>query len=138
MKKEYSYKVSFYSFIGLILVILFMSINQKCSSQIPKDKQYHLYAGATIGAWGMMTTNNENLKPIYGIGWSVIAGAGKEISDKVLKTGQAEWKDLGATVIGGCISVGVISAVKGVIKNKKQKKYIRLVGHQLHKNEIKR
>jgi hypothetical protein len=93
-------------------------------AQIPKDKQYHLYAGAAIGAWGTMTTNNEYLKPIYGIGWATMAGAGKElIYDKYMKLGIAEWKDFSYTLIGSCISVGIISAIKGIIKNHKNKKY---------------
>lgn len=89
-------------------------------AQIPKDKKYHLYAGATIGAWGMLTTGNDNLKPLYGVAWATAAGMGKELVD-LTGYGKPEWKDLGATIIGGCISVGVITAITGLVKNKKDK-----------------
>ena len=108
--------------IGMFLIFFCLTT----SAQIPKDKQYHLYAGATIGAWGMMTIDNQYLKPIYGIGWATIAGVGKELID-LGGFGTAEWKDIGATIIGGCISVGIITAIHGIFKNRKQNKYRMLV-----------
>jgi hypothetical protein len=74
----------------------------------------------------MLTTNNDNLRPFYGIAWATAAGVGKETMD-LCGFGQAEWKDLGATIVGGCISVGVITAIDGLFKNKKRKKYKMLI-----------
>jgi len=107
-----------------LVIILSFTLLNVCSSQIPRDKQFHLYVGATIGVWGMLTTDNDNLKPLYSIAWVTAAGAGKEIIyDKWMKLGTPDFKDFGATVIGGFISLGIISVVKGVIHNHKNKKY---------------
>jgi hypothetical protein len=69
----------------------------------------------------MMTVRDWDVKPMAGICWATAAGIGKEVADKC-GYGQAEWKDLGYTIIGGVISVGIITAVRGVIHKKHNKR----------------
>jgi len=76
MKKELSYKAFFFSFIGIILLTGFL----KCSAQIPKDKQAHLYIGAGIGAWSMTLPPQHGLKPVaYSFAISTTLGGAKEL-----------------------------------------------------------
>ena len=87
------------------------------AQQIPKDKQLHFCAGATIGAWGYIIPGPKAplWKPIvYSIGTSTIAGVGKELID-LGGFGTPEWRDLGWTMIGGVVSAGILTGIKKVI-----------------------
>jgi hypothetical protein len=80
------------------------------------DKQLHLYAGMTIGAWGTLTVEQKGAAPyIAGLGWVTLAGAGKELADSA-GWGEPEWSDFKFTIIGGCISVGIIYLINHVKK----------------------
>lgn len=70
-----------------------------------------------VSAWGsMIPQDNTGWKPfIYGVGAATIAGAGKELAD-LGGLGTPDLKDLGATILGGIISVGIITGVKAIIK----------------------
>ncbi len=101
------------------------------NSQIAKDKQLHLGAGAVVGSWGyLLPTQSTGWKPVaYGIGTATIAGMGKELSD-LGGFGTPDWKDLGATVIGGVVSVGIITGFRAIFRrqpnhNKRQMLFAR-------------
>jgi len=116
MSKEFSYKAFFYSLIGIIMILFILSIKD-CSAQIPKDKQLHFGSGAVISAWSYLV--GQNTKPvIFGITGAAIAGIGKESLDKI-KGGKFDTKDLGYTILGDVISVGIITVVKKIKPRKK-------------------
>jgi hypothetical protein len=105
------------------LIVVLLSISLCVNSQIARDKSLHLCAGTVIGTWGYFTTLNENLQPLHAIIAATIAGAGKElVIDKWLKFGTPDWRDFTYTVAGGIIAAGTVSAIKGVVKNRKHKK----------------
>lgn len=119
MSKEFSYKAFFYSVIGLIMIIAFFAISQKCSSQLPKDKQAHLLAGTLIGF--SMSSITVDSKPVVSLVWSlgttVVIGGGKElIYDKALRMGKPEWKDFGWTMAGSVTGFGIVQGFKGLSK----------------------
>ncbi|MBK7712024.1 MAG: hypothetical protein IPJ37_14440 [Bacteroidales bacterium] len=113
-------------FLLSMIIVIFLSIPAK--SQIPKDKQLHLGAGAVVAGWGyMLPTQSSGWKPlVYGLGSATIAGAGKELAD-MGGFGTPDWKDLRATVIGGVVSVGVIMGVKAIFKTHRTNKQRRFV-----------
>lgn len=85
-------------------------------AQIPVDKQYHLGAGAVMGVWGTFAGNSMMWKPekaaLFGIGSVAAAGVCKELWDQSEhwffgKEHYFDVKDLGATMIGGVIGVGL-------------------------------
>jgi hypothetical protein len=86
-----------------------LPMNKTDGQMIPKDKQLHLGAGAIIGAWGTLTPEKKYgwYPTLAGMGWTTAAGIGKETYDSYLG-GKFDFKDLGATIIGGAISVGII------------------------------
>lgn len=94
-----------------IAVASFFPINKANGQMIPKDKQFHLEAGAVIGAWGTLLAKPEERhgwKPVItGISSATIAGIGKETYDAMCGR-KFDLKDLGATIIGGAVSVGII------------------------------
>lgn len=108
-------KVSGRFFIALLVLI---SITFPGHSQIAKDKQLHLGAGAVVSSWGyMIPTQSSGWKPVaYGIGTATIAGVGKELSD-MGGFGTPDWKDLGATVIGGVVTVGIITGFRAIFRH---------------------
>ena len=126
MGKEYSYRTFFYSLIGIIMILFILSI-KNCSAQIPKDKQLHFGAGVVISGWSYtIPIDQTGWKPvIYGLSGSVIAGGAKELYDLTTKTGHAEWKDLGATILGSIVSVGIITGIKRLVKHHKRNYKIR-------------
>jgi hypothetical protein len=103
----------------ILSILLLINLGTVDCQQIQKDKQYHFYAGCTIGAWGMLTTDNDNLRPLYGIMWATAAGVGKETID-LCGYGTPEWKDLGYTIAGSVISVGIILCVSKIKKSKRR------------------
>ena len=109
-----------------ILIILLLITSLTAYSQIAKDKQYHFYAGATIGVIGTLTTDNDRLRPVYGIALATAAGIGKESMD-MIGFGKPEWKDLGATVVGGVVSVGIVTGIRTIIKKVKRNKQYKTV-----------
>lgn len=103
------------------LIIILLSLVLTADAQV--DKQLHFYAGATVAGWGSLTVDQTTLwKPaVAGITWAALTGAGKEVADMV-GFGTPEWKDFGATVIGGIVSVGIITGIKVIIRHKKHKR----------------
>jgi hypothetical protein len=111
----------------LFLILSLSSIFLLGTAQkIPIDKQYHFYAGATIGAWGTMTVQPKGMnQALAGLGWATLAGLGKEVFDLGVY-GKFDCKDLGFTVAGAVVSTGIITGVKSIIKHgQKHKKYKR-------------
>jgi len=88
------------------------------------DKQLHLFVGTTIGAWSYVIGDynaKTQLKPIiYGITGATIAGLTKETWD-FARGKRFDVKDLGYTVLGGVVSVGVITGIKAIIKCHKKR-----------------
>ena len=129
MKKEYSYKASFYSLIGIILIIIFLALSQRCEGQVQQDKKLHFGAGLVIAPWGMATVpyKSDFKQSMTGMVWATGAGIGKElIYDKGMGMGTAEIKDVGYTVAGAITGVLIVNGVKVVIRKvRKNKKYKR-------------
>jgi hypothetical protein len=99
----------------IIILFLFSSL---VDAQIPQDKKLHFTAGATFGSW-CFVVGDYNIKSewkpiIYGIGGATLAGIGKESYDKI-KGRPFDVRDLGATMLGGIISVGIIEGVRLII-----------------------
>lgn len=67
-------------------------------------------AGVVIGTWGTFAGNSMNYTPekaaLFGITSVAVAGLGKEIWDEIDYNGF-DVKDLGATMIGGLVGVGL-------------------------------
>jgi hypothetical protein len=86
------------------------TITFNCFSQIPKDKQYHLGAGAFFGVWGTFAGNSCEFTPekslLCGIASAMAVGLLKEGAD-LCGYGTPEWADLGYTVAGGAIGAGL-------------------------------
>jgi hypothetical protein len=101
----------------LISFTLLLAVNLKSNAQIARDKQLHLGAGAVVAGWGsLIPQNNKGWKPfVYGVGSATIAGVGKELTD-MGGFGTPDIRDLGATVIGGLVSAGIITGIKAIIK----------------------
>ena len=119
MKKEYSNKAFFYSLIGMIMVVIFLSISQRCSGQIPKDKQDHLLAGTSIGFMASALTINTDKTFVYSIASVTLIAGGKEIVyDKWMGKGKPEWKDFGYSLGGAVIGWGMIKAIKFICNGK--------------------
>jgi uncharacterized protein YfiM (DUF2279 family) len=74
-----------------------------------------------IGTWGTFAGNSMNWKPekaaLFGMGSVAVAGLGKEFWDEI-EYGGWDWKDLGATMIGGAIGTGLSYAALKVFKKK--------------------
>jgi hypothetical protein len=103
--------------IAIVLVMIF-GIHFSADGQvIARDKQLHIGAGAVVAGWGtLIPQNNKGWKPfIYGVGSATIAGVGKEVTD-LGGFGTPDFKDLGATVLGGVVSAGIITGVKAIIR----------------------
>ena len=92
------------------------------SQTVPVDKQYHIGAGIVIGTWGTFAGNSLNLdaerSAAFGIGAVFVAGLGKELWDE-LDYGGFDMKDLGATMIGGAVGVGLTYAGLKIFKKNK-------------------
>jgi hypothetical protein len=111
MKKN-SVSVSIYHLAAALILVM---ITLPAKSQIAKDKQLHLGAGAVVASWGyMLPVQSTGWKPfVYGVGSATVAGMGKELAD-LGGFGTPDFKDLGATVIGGIVSVGIITGFKAI------------------------
>ena len=129
MKKEMTYKASFYAWIGIILMILFLSVQANC--QIPQDKKAHLLCGTLIGT--TVSSVTINIKPlpsfIYVVGSSALIGGGKElVYDKWMGKGTPEWADLGYTVLGSITGYVAVRSFKfaceRIGRNKRYKKVV--------------
>lgn len=90
--------------------------------QIPTDKKYHAGAGVIIGIWGTFAGNSIDLAPeksaIFGMGSVAVAGLGKELWDEI-DYGGWDWKDFGATMIGGVVGTGLTYAGLKIFKKHK-------------------
>lgn len=121
MKKEFTYKVTFYAILG-IFIILFLSI-PKCQAQIPKDKQDHLLAGTSIGFMSSaMTVNTDKMFLTSMASVTLIAGSKELVYDKWMGKGQPEFKDFAYSVGGAVIGWGVVKVFK-LIGNKRTRNY---------------
>jgi VanZ family protein len=100
-----------------LIILLFLFPSLACA-QIPKDKQLHLVAGTTIGSWCFLVGDHNQRsewKPIiYGISGATLAGVAKESYDR-LQGRPFDVRDLGATMIGGIISVVIIETTRTII-----------------------
>jgi len=107
----------------ILMTVLIFFIGKSYGQTIPKDKQLHIYAGTVVSGWGYIIPQSKNLwaQAAYGVGSSVVAGAGKELVD-LGGFGTPDIKDFGATVIGGIVTVGVITAVRGILNINKHKR----------------
>jgi len=112
-------------YIGILLLVMIVG-NEVYSQEIPRDKQLHLAAGASISAWTYCVGYNyypdsKWVPPVVGISMATLAGITKESWDK-LNGGPFDIKDLGATITGGIISVGIIEGIRAIVKHKKSHK----------------
>ncbi len=108
----------------VILILLSILTINSYSQMIPRDKQLHMGAGAVIGAWGMLTTQDNNGMNLWkparnGMIWGIGAGLVKEGYD-LMGYGTPEWKDLGATILGSAISVGIITGIRAIVIHHKR------------------
>lgn len=91
-------------------------------AQVPTDKKYHAGAGIIIGSWGTFVGNSLDLKPeysaLFGLGSAAVAGLGKELWDEI-DYGGWDWKDFGATMIGGAIGAGLTYTGLKIFKKKR-------------------
>lgn len=104
----------------LLLITTLCLVILSADSQVPKDKQLHAGAGATIAAWAYiipLERDNDWKCAAWGIGVATLAGAGKELAD-MGGFGTPEWKDFGATVIGGIMSVCVITGIRHIARHR--------------------
>jgi len=92
------------------LTIIALLITVSLQAQIDVDKKYHAGAGMVIGTWGTFAGNSLELTPeksaLFGIGSVAVAGIGKELWDEI-EYGGFDIKDVGATMIGGVVGVGL-------------------------------
>lgn len=105
-----------------ILIILFL-ISLHCQAQTP-DKQLHLIAGSTFGAWSYVACpKQDGILPVaFCISGATLIGSAKEFYDSK-HGGYFDKKDLAYTVAGGIISAGVITGTKAIIRKIRVKKY---------------
>lgn len=87
-------------------ILIFLLIATKLFSQ--QDKILHFSVGCGIST--VVTGVTDKHAVWYGIGSSVIIGAGKEIYD--IKHGNPDAKDFIATTIGGVVGSCVIYGIK--------------------------
>ena len=116
MKKEMNNRNLAFIFI-FILTMLMVGI-WECSAQIPQDKKLHIGAGAVSSAFfsTFSMPQNEIWKPaIYGITGAAILGTSKELLD-LAGLGTPEWGDLGATMLGGMISLWLDGAMNAYVR----------------------
>lgn len=92
-----------------ILTILLTACLGSCFSQVKTDKVSHFGVGYATGALSSaIVLNNSNGKNEWfkslavGFGSSALIGCGKEVYD-YLDYGVFDFKDLGATVLGGVL-----------------------------------
>lgn len=106
-----------------ILIFILCLIPLLATAQIPQDKWLHGGAGAVSSAFfcTFSMPQDELLKPaIYGLTGAAILGTSKELLD-LAGLGTAEWKDLGATMLGAVITQGVIIGAKTIIKRRRKR-----------------
>ena len=119
----------------IAIMLIFLMLFQFANSQIiAKDKQLHLGTGTFVGAWSyIIPSEGTGLKHIiYGVSGAAIIGIGKETYD-YMSYRKFDCKDLGATILGGVISVGIITGVKAIFKSHKSN---RVVYHQNKKTKL--
>lgn len=129
MKQSHTYKFAFYALVGLILMFGIA----KCTAQVAPDKKMHGYAGAVSSMFfsTFSMPQNELWKPaIYGMIGATGLGVSKELFDFI--GGTPEWADLGATMFGAAISMGVIIIVKKIILYFKTPKQFSYAGQRYY------
>jgi uncharacterized protein YfiM (DUF2279 family) len=103
-------------FLALALTLITLTAVAQEQPLIPIDKQYHLGAGAVFGVWGTLVGNSCMFTPeksaLIGLASATVAGIGKELWDeadyRIMGYGTGfDWKDLGATMIGGVIGTAL-------------------------------
>jgi len=99
----------------ITLILTAILLTGAMSGQIAYDKKLHIGAGTVVGVWGTFAGNSLELTPeqsaLFGIGSVVVAGVGKELWDVSYRlwgyNDRFDVKDIGATLIGGVIGVGL-------------------------------
>jgi uncharacterized protein YfiM (DUF2279 family) len=99
----------------IALILTAILLTGAMSGQIAYDKKLHIGAGAVVGVWGTFAGNSMNWTPeqsaLFGMGSVAVAGVGKELWDVSYRlwgyNDKFDVKDIGATLIGGVIGVGL-------------------------------
>ena len=119
----------------LITIILATLATLQGFTQIRTDLKKHFAYGAAISGGtytvSYLITEDKLTSSLIAFGATAAIGAGKElIYDKLMNKGTPEWKDFGATVLGG---IPVIVTLKLTIPDRRIKS-----GHRrLHKKKNK-
>lgn len=111
----------------LTLILTAILLTGVMSAQIAYDKKLHMGAGAVVGVWGTFAGNSMELTPeqsaLFGAGSVVVAGVGKELWDVSYRlwgyNDKFDVKDIGATLIGGVVGVGLSYAGLKIFKRAK-------------------
>jgi uncharacterized protein YfiM (DUF2279 family) len=122
----------------LITILTAILLTSAISAQVAYDKKLHIGAGIVVGTWGTFTGNSMNWTPeqsaLFGVGSVVVAGVGKEAWDYSWRifgdtSARFDVKDLGATMIGGAVGVGL--SYLGLKIFKKSKPYYATVNNKI-------
>ena len=111
----------------LTLILTAILLTGVMSAQIAYDKKLHIGAGAVVGVWGTFAGNSLELTPeqsaLFGMGSVAVAGVGKELWDVSYRlwgyNDKFDVKDIGATLIGGVVGVGLSYAGLKIFKRAK-------------------
>ena len=111
----------------LTLILTAILLTGVMSGQIAYDKKLHMGAGAVVGVWGTFAGNSLELTPeksaLFGMGSVAVAGVGKELWDVSYRlwghNDKFDVKDIGATLIGGVVGVGLSYAGLKIFKRAK-------------------
>jgi uncharacterized protein YfiM (DUF2279 family) len=122
----------------LITILTAILLTSAISAQVAYDKKLHIGAGVVVGTWGTFAGNSMNWTPeqsaLFGVGSVVVAGVGKEAWDYSWRifgdtSARFDVKDLGATMIGGAVGVGL--SYLGLKIFKKSKPYYATVNNKI-------
>lgn len=122
----------------LITILTAIFLTSAISAQVAYDKKLHIGAGVVVGTWGTFAGNSMNWTPeqsaLFGVGSVVVAGVGKEAWDYSWRifgdtSARFDVKDLGATMIGGAVGVGL--SYLGLKIFKKSKPYYATVNNKI-------
>lgn len=81
-------------------------------SQIPYDKQLHIYAGATIGVASASVVPNPEKAFLAGIITTGSSAVLKEVYDQSIKKSRFDPLDMAATIVGGAVTSYIIFKIR--------------------------